>query len=175
MPYPVLDARRLRVFPLRQRRNLLRVTEEAVKAANAPDPPTDTTVDEQIGRLAERVLAARDRGAAVMLTYGAHLVKNGAGAFLNRLMQAGLVTHLATQGAGVIHDWEFAFQGESGESVRENAPAGTFGTWDETGRWINLAVLVGAADGLGFGEAIGKLIAEDALAMPSPDRIATID
>jgi hypothetical protein len=144
------------------------VTEEAVKAANAPDPPTDTTVDEQIGRLAERVLAARDRGAAVMLTYGAHLVKNGAGVFLNRLMQAGLVTHLATQGAGVIHDWEFAFQGESGESVRDNAQAGTFGTWDETGRWINLAVLVGAADGLGFGEAVGKLIAEDALAMPSP-------
>ena len=125
-------------------------------------------MDEQIGRLAERVLAARDRGAAVMLTYGAHLVKNGAGAFLNRLMQAGLVTHLATQGAGVIHDWEFAFQGESGESVRDNAQAGTFGTWDETGRWINLAVLVGAADGLGFGEAVGKLIAEDALAMPSP-------
>ena len=113
-------------------------------------------------------LAARDRGAAIMLTYAAHLVKNGAGMFLNRLMQAGLVTHLATQGAGVIHDWEFAFQGESGESVRDNAQAGTFGTWDETGRWINLAVLVGAADGLGFGEAVGKLIAEDALVMPSP-------
>jgi hypothetical protein len=144
------------------------VAEQVAKASSTPDPPTDTGVDEQIGRLAERVLAARDRGAAVMLTYGAHLVKNGAGVFLNRLMQAGLLTHLATQGAGVIHDWEFAFQGESGESVRDNAQAGTFGTWDETGRWINLAVLVGAADGLGFGEAVGKLIAEDALFMPSP-------
>ena len=87
-----------------------------------------------------------------MLTYGAHLIKNGAGPLLNRLIEAGLVTHLATQGAGIIHDWEFAFQGESGESVRENAPAGTFGSWDETGRWLNLAVLVGAAEGLGMGE-----------------------
>lgn len=71
----------------------------------------------------------------------------------------------------MIHDWEFAFQGESGESVRENAPAGTFGTWDETGRWINLAVLAGAAEGLGFGEAVGKLIVEDRLLIPSVESL----
>ncbi len=62
-----------------------------------------------------------------MFTYGAHLIKNGAGPLLNRLVEAGWATHLATQGAGVIHDWEFSFQGHSGESVRDNAPAGIFG------------------------------------------------
>ena len=106
-----------------QRRNLLRAADELSKSL-AVDRPSDAAVEDQIGRLAERILAARGRGAAVMLAYGAHLIKNGAGPLINRLIEAGLVSHLATQGAGIIHDWEFAFQGESGESVRENAPAG---------------------------------------------------
>ena len=165
MPYPAIDPRQLRVFPLSQRRNLLRMAEEATKARSVVEPPSPV-VDEQVGRLAERILVARRRGASVMFAYGAHLVKNGVGPLLNQLVEAGLVTHLATQGAGIIHDWEFAFQAESGESVRENAPAGTFGSWDETGRWLNLAILVGAAEGLGIGESVGRMIAEDRLVIP---------
>ena len=170
MPYPAIDPRRLQVFPLSQRRNLLSFADELGKTL-AAQRPADAAIDDQIGALAERILAARKRGAAVMLTYGAHLIKNGCGPLLNRLIEAGQVTHLATQGAGVIHDWEFALQGESGESVRENAPAGTFGSWDETGRWLNLAVLVGAAEGLGMGEAIGRLIADDQLVLPTAEQL----
>jgi hypothetical protein len=170
MPYPAIDPLRLRVFPLAQRKNFARLAEETAKAA-AVGPPEDTAVAAQIDRLAQRMLAARDRGAAIMFTYGAHLIKNGAGPLLNALIDAGLVTHLATQGAGIIHDWEFAFQGQSSESVRENAPAGAFGSWDETGRWINLAALVGAAEGLGFGEAVGRMIAEDRLVIPAAGQL----
>ena len=170
MPYPALDPLRLRVFPLGTRKSLLQVQEEAARAA-AADPPYDPAVIAQIERLAARMLAARERGAAVMLTYGAHLAKNGCGPLLNALIDAGLVTHLATQGAGIIHDWEFAFQGQSSESVRENAPAGTFGCWDETGRWLNLAALVGAAEGLGWGETVGRMIAEDQLVIPPAEQL----
>ncbi len=87
------------------------------------------------------------------------------------LIDAGLVTHLATQGAGIIHDWEFAFQGRSCESVRDNAADGTFGCWDETGRWLNLAALVGAAEGLGWGEAIGRMIADDQLVISPSEQL----
>ncbi len=66
MPYPAIDPRRLQVFPLSQRRNLLRFADEAGKTLAAA-PPADAAVDEQIGRLAQRILAARQRGAAVML------------------------------------------------------------------------------------------------------------
>jgi len=169
VPYPAIDPRKLSVLPLAERRNLLSLADETAKAVAAP--PADSEVLSQIERVAEKMLAARERDAAIMLTYGAHLVKNGAGPLLNRLIEAGLATHLATQGAGVIHDWEFAFQGRSGESVRENAPAGIFGAWDETGRFLNLAVLVGAAEGLGFGESIGRLIDEDRIVLPSPERL----
>jgi hypothetical protein len=166
MPYPAIDPKRLRVFPLSERHNLLRIVDELNKTLSA-DEPLSPAVSEQIDRLAERIIAARRNNASVMLTYGAHLIKNGCGPLLCRLIESGMVTHLATQGAGVIHDWEFAFQAESGESVRLNAPAGTFGSWDETGRWLNLAVLVGAAEGLGMGEAIGRMIAEDRLVVPT--------
>ena len=170
MPYPALDPLRLRVFPLSERKNLAQVADEAAQAAAAP-PPDDLAVVAQIDRLAQRMSAARERGAAIIFTYGAHTIKNGAGPLLNALIDAGLVTHLATQGAGIIHDWEFAFQGQSGESVRENASAGTFGCWDETGRWLNLAALVGAAEGLGWGEAIGRMIAEDQVVIPPPEKL----
>ena len=170
MPYPAMDPLKLRVLPLSARRNLLHLAEETARAMAAA-PPAEPAVQQQIERLAETMLAARQRRAAIMFTYGAHLVKNGAGPLLNRLIEAGLATHLATQGAGVIHDWEFAFQGHSGESVRENAPAGIFGAWDETGRYLNLAVLCGAAEGLGFGESVGRMIAEDRLVLPSPEEL----
>jgi hypothetical protein len=170
MPYPAIDPKRLRVFPLSTRRNLLRIADESSKALSGVEP-LSPSVDGQISHLAERIVAARRCNAAVMLTYGAHLIKNGCGPLLCRLIESGQVTHLATQGAGVIHDWEFAFQATSGESVRENAPAGTFGSWDETGRWLNLAILVGAAEGLGMGEAIGRMMVDDRLVIPAAETL----
>ncbi|MCK4601217.1 MAG: hypothetical protein KAU28_02045, partial [Phycisphaerae bacterium] len=126
----------------------------------------------QIDKLTRRIVEAKKRGASVMLTYGAHLIKNGAGPLVNALVEGGWVTHLATHGAGVIHDWEFAHTGFTAESVRENAPVGRFGTWDETGRWINLAVIAAAAEGIGFGEAMGRFICQDGLRLPETDELA---
>jgi len=170
MSYPAIDPLKLRVFPLRARRNLLQLDAETATAFSIK-PPSDPAIDQQITALAGRILAARQSGASIMLTYGAHLIKNGGGPLLNHLITAGMLTHLATQGAGVIHDWEFAFQGKSGESVRENSQNGTFGSWDETGRNLNLAVLNGAAEGLGFGESVGRMIAEDRLVLPVAEQL----
>src|SRR6185436_496853 len=80
---------------------------------------------------AARIIAARQRGAAVMAIYGAHLIKNGGQLLLNAMLDHQWLTHLATNGAGIIHDWEFAFLGRSTESVRDNVATGSFGTWDE--------------------------------------------
>src|SRR3954466_16150689 len=93
---------------------------------------------------AQRIISARERGASVMLIYGAHLLRNGAALILDRMMENGWITHLATNGAGTIHDWEYAWLGRSTESVEENVETGTFGTWDETGRNIHLALYAGS-------------------------------
>ena len=89
---------------------------------------------------------------------------------LIRLIREGWITHLATNGAGIIHDWELAYQGSTSEDVRENVSRGEFGTWEDTGRFINLALLVGAWNGLGYGQSVGALIANQGLELPSAAR-----
>lgn len=170
MAFDQVDPLSITVWPLAQRYSFIDIRDVAIDPS-APAPPAGS-LGPKLEQLAERIRRARDKGASVMVAYGAHLIKNGAGPLLNALIRAGYVTHLATQGAGVIHDWEFAFLGKSSERVRENTADGSFGAWDETGRWINLAVLVGAAQGAGFGEAIGRLIVDEALTLPQPDLLA---
>jgi hypothetical protein len=109
-----------------------------------------------------------------MLAFGAHSIKNGLSRVLARLMEGGWVSHFATNGAGVIHDWEFAYQGRSGEDVRRYVAEGQFGIWEETGAFINLAIAVGAWRGMGYGESVGAMIAEDGLELPS-ERELTAD
>ena len=82
------------------------------------------------------------------------------------------LTHLATNGAGSIHDWEYAWLGASTEGVEANVAAGTFGAWDETSAHIHLALAAGALDGLGYGRALGRLIADDGVSLPDPDALA---
>src|SRR5262249_59766646 len=73
------------------------------------------------------------------------------------LMERGLIDHIAMNGAGPIHDWEFALIGATTESVARYVSSGEFGLWQETGR-INDAIRAGAAAGVGLGESIGRAI-----------------
>jgi hypothetical protein len=75
-------------------------------------------------------------------------------------MKRGILTHIGTNGAGAIHDFELALIGSTTESVGHYIQEGQFGLWQETGL-INEAVTKGNADGLGFGEAVGRMIHEE--------------
>ena len=108
----------------------------------------------------------------MILIYGAHLLRNGAARILERMMAGGWLTHLATNGAGSIHDWEYAWLGASTEGVEANVADGTFGAWDETSETIHLALMAGALDGLGYGRALGRLILEDGATLPTIAELA---
>ncbi len=169
--YPTpLDLLKVRVYPLAERRSMARITDIWVDP-DAPAPAVGGMTRELIERCAEKVLAARRREAAVMFLYGAHLVKNGAAGIVDRLMAGGWVTHLGTNGAGSIHDWEFAYQNWSTESVEQNVATGTFGTWDETGRNIHLALLAGGIRGEGYGVSLGRFIHEDGVTLPAMEEL----
>ncbi|MEY2410469.1 MAG: hypothetical protein QOF48_3139 [Verrucomicrobiota bacterium] len=162
-----LDLKRVKVFPLARRASMSRI-EDILVDPDAPPPGfPGKSIQEGVQSCARLIRAARARDASVMFLYGAHLVKNGAQALMDRLMANGWITHLATNGAGSIHDWEFAFQNWSTESVEQNVATGTFGTWDETGRCIHLALLAGGLNGEGYGAALGRFIHEDGIALPS--------
>ncbi len=79
----------------------------------------------------------------------------------------GYITHLATNGAASIHDWEFASLGRTCEDVASGLQAGIFGLWEETGRWTALAVAAGCVRGFGYGRAMGAFIAEEGVEVPA--------
>ena len=173
MPYDPLDLKKVRVYPLAKRDSMSRIDDILVPPESLP-PPLRPELGPLVQRCARDVAAARKRGAAVLLMYGAHLVKNGASLLVDRLMEGSFVTHLATNGAGSIHDWEFAFQAWSTESVEKNVATGTFGTWDETGRNIHLALLAGALRDEGYGAALGRFICEDGVTIPEARELETL-
>jgi|ERR1043166_6992419 hypothetical protein len=167
MAYPTpLDLTRIKVYPLATRESEAQIDDILIDPKSKP-----AAVDEfnarQISACAKKIRAARERKATVMLIYGAHLLKNGATQIVIDLMSGGWVTHVATNGAGTIHDWEFSFLGRSTESVRKNVATGTFGTWDETGRYSHLALLAGALEHFGYGRSLGKFILDEGVALPS--------
>lgn len=167
-----LDLRKVKVLPLAQRRSLSTI-EKVLIAPDAPTAPIDSEMTVQIQNCVQRIRRAREKNASVMLIYGAHLVKNGLLPVVNQLVADGWVTHLATNGAGTIHDWELSFFGRTEESVRENVATGTFGTWDETGRNIHLALLAGALRGEGYGRSLGRFIVENGVILPTAVELET--
>src|SRR5688572_16124721 len=170
-PFPEpIDLKRLKVYPLEARRSLSRL-DDILVSPDAPPPACTDRQAEAIGLCAAALKQAKARKAAIMFIYGAHLVKNGAGALLGRLMADGWITHLATNGAGSIHDWEFAFQNWSTESVEENVATGTFGTWEETGRCLHLALLAGGLHEEGYGVSLGRFIHEDGVTLPTSESL----
>ncbi len=163
-----IDLTKLKAFPLSERKSLTKIQDILLEPGDEPRqlaPAQNAAVDQA----AAAILAARKRGAGVMLIYGAHLVRNGAGLILEQMMARNWLTHLATNGAGTIHDWEYAATGRSTESVEENVKTGTFGAWAETGRNIHLALYAGGLRGEGYGAALGRFIMEDGATFPARD------
>lgn len=161
-----IDLAALKVYPLSQRTSLTRVEEILTDPDSAPRPCSEAN-KKAIDECVRRIRDARKSGAAIILIYGAHLLRNGAARILSRMMEGGWLTHLATNGAGTIHDWEYAWYGASTESVEMGVSGGTFGTWDETSRNIHLALAVGALEKLGYGVSLGKFIHNDGTTVPT--------
>lgn len=171
MAFPQFDRYQIRMQPLTARANKTSIERDHVH----PDAPTPELPDASarlLEQVTQRIRQARSNGRPVVAAFGAHTIKNGLGPVLLKLVERGWLTHLATNGAGIIHDWEFAFQGQSSEDVKSMVDEGRFGNWEETGLFINLALNVGAFEGKGYGESIGSMIENEGLTIPDA---ATID
>jgi hypothetical protein len=153
--YPQFDRTRISLKDLTQRQHDMQLNEVLPLA-----PPVETYHHDELLQLVERMVAARRNLRPVILMMGAHPIKLGLSRYLIDLVGRGLVTLVATNGAGLIHDFELAYFGGTTESVARYIRDGQFGLWSQTGRLNDLARE--AADrGEGMGEIVGRTVCEE--------------
>ncbi len=153
--YEIFDRSRLRLRPLAERVNGL--TLDHWLSLEAETPPF---VHPDLPEVARRLACAKASASARILMFGAHLLRAGVSRHIIDLIERGFISHIATNGAGAIHDYELARIGATTEDVARYIASGEFGLWIETGElntWITERAL-----SLGLGENIGRRIVESA-------------
>lgn len=122
-----------------------------------PDQLAARTLREVISRTA----AAHHAGRPVVLMLGGHVIKVGVSPCFIELLERGVLTHVAMNGAAAIHDVEIARMGRTSEDVEAHLQAGSFGMVDETGSFMNEVARVATRAGMGLGEAWGRALEEE--------------
>ncbi|HEX5444370.1 MAG TPA: hypothetical protein VFW87_11095 [Pirellulales bacterium] len=156
--YPLFDRCQIRLAELALRGHDLQPID-----CRALDAPFEEYLQPEFAELIDRIAAARRHGRPVIAMIGGHLVKLGLSRYLIDMMERGIVTHLAANGAVMIHDFELALGGGTSENVPKWLQLGQFGLWKETGR-LNEIISQAARHGEGMGEAIGRVIEEERFA-----------
>ena len=156
---PEADLKQVRTIPIATRPN------KVDPAQLAKPPAEDRSFDAFLDSLPD-ILAARDvraviadiaaaaRRKAVVTLIGGHVIKVGLGPLLIHLIERGVLTHVAMNGAAAIHDFELAAFGGTSEDVAAGLGDGTFGMAEETGREMNAAIAAGQGEGMGLGQAL---------------------
>jgi hypothetical protein len=162
LPYEEFDLSGVRTYPLASRKSKANAADFAkpyradggVRGLLDSFPEILAAADFMAVVAAIRDAHAGDRG--IVWGLGAHVIKTGLAPIVIDLMERGFVSAIATNGAGVIHDFEVALSGGTSEDVDEALGPGRFGMAEETGRLLNAAINDGVATGLGLGQAVGS-------------------
>ena len=154
MPSPLFDRSALKVKPLAERIHDL---DRSVVLELEALVPSDA--HEGIRAVARNMVAARARRSSIILMMGGHVIRAGVQRFIMDLMTRGYISCLSINGAGIIHDFEFALIGATTESVARYIQTGEFGLWEETARLNDIINRVYKEDpSAGMGEGIAEAI-----------------
>lgn len=154
----------LKTYPLKKRHSKVRVSDFAQPWRKGGSfsrfyrALPDILAVKTLRAVARAIAQAHRRGRPVIVGIGAHVIKVGLTPILVTWMEQGLVTAVAMNGAGIIHDFELALMGHTSEEVDDEIDDGRFGMTEETGRMLNEAVTQGHRNGQGMGEAVGHYI-----------------
>ena len=179
MPTTVLDFTKLKTYPLASRRSKVsheafaRVGRKGVSFRDFYQSLPQILAAKDFRVVVKAIVEARRRKKPVLWMFGAHVLKVGLNPLLIHLLRRNVVTALALNGAGVIHDFELAYMGCTSEDVAAALADGSFGMARETTQLINRAIRDGAKRNLGLGEAVGSMIAKSRLPYRNLSLLAT--
>lgn len=165
MKFPPLDFSQVKTYPLAQRSSKV-----STAFLGKPWQPGGTLKEflqslpqalaaGDLHEVVRRIVAAVRAQRPVVLGMGAHALKVGLSPLIIDLLEHGIVSAVAMNGAGIIHDFELAYHGATSEDVAAALNDGSFGMARETGEFLNQAIhLRVTRDGLGIGRAVGEQI-----------------
>lgn len=164
MKYKPIDLKGLKTYSIRDRKSKVSID----KSAQLPEKGKsfkdfinglpDFLAASDLKQVVQAVVKAHKNKKPVILGMGAHPIKVGLSPLIINLMQRGVITAIATNGACIIHDFEMAFAGQTSEDVAAELCSGAFGMAKETGQMLNNAITTGVKNGHGIGRSIGEFI-----------------
>lgn len=152
------DRKKLKILPLAERENKMTLADIKPLEDSMCTKDLNPITKMDIEILAERIIQRRRRGRQFIWLMGAHVLRRGNSRYIIDLMKRGIITHVATNLAVAIHDFELSHIGATLEDVEFYIKDGRFGNWEETGRYLNEAIFRGYKNGIGLGKAIGQMI-----------------
>lgn len=163
-----LNFNKIRTYPIRERENKVKIEdfskglpEKGIGFEVFLKGLPNILAAKDLREVAEGIVKARKKDKPVIFCLGAHVIKCGLNPVIISLMEKEIITAVALNGAGSIHDFEIALIGGTSEDVASSIEDGTFGMAEETGRIMNETFISGVKQGLGAGQALGERILKD--------------
>lgn len=159
-----IDLTKLKTFSTDDRINLVTI-ENLIN----PNNINSDFLSDEFEELMIRVIKAWKSNKQITMFIGAHVIKCGLSRLLIQLMKDNVITHIAGNGAVSIHDFELAFLGGTSEYVPTAIEDGSFGMWEETGKWMNEAIINGSKQGLGYAQSLAEYMENNPKRFPYRD------
>lgn len=168
-PYEQIDLSKVKTYSIKDRKNLVKIENFAKLMPQEAtfkqfiDSLPDILIGADFKALISTIAQAYNQKKPILWAFGAHVIKCGLSPIIIELMKKGLISAVALNGAGIVHDFEIALIGETSEDVGKSLLDGSFGMANETGAFINEAIIEGAKQNFGIGRAVGKMISTQKL------------
>lgn len=127
------------------------------------DTLPDILAGDHLRAVISAIAKARSNNKIVLFGMGAHVIKVGLNPIVIDLMERGVISAVAMNGAGIIHDLEVALDGNTSEDVNESIDDGSFGMTRETCNLIGSAITEASQNAMGLGESVGRIILQNNL------------
>jgi len=164
-----LDFHKIHTYPIREHENKIKISQfvkdipkKGIGFKQYIDGLPDISAGRNFNAVVDAVIDSRKHNKPIIFCMGREVFSCGLSPVIIRLMEEGLITAIALEGDGSISDFEIALVGQTGEDMSGGIEDGTFGTAEETGKFMNKAMAQGSKQGLGAGDAVGgQILKED--------------
>jgi hypothetical protein len=159
-----LNFSKVRTYPVKKRFSkvqsslLGRTVQKGARVRSLIQGLPDILAAQSLKAIARKIARVHRANKTVLLGMGAHPIKVGLSPLIIDFMERAIINAVALNGAGVIHDFELAYMGETSEDVAASLKDGSFGMGEETGAFLNQAISEGSGRELGIGAAVGQAI-----------------